>query len=192
MSVMAVFGGSFDPVHNAHLAIAQKAVDEMGADVIIFVPAYIPPHKKSLVADSKHRLNMLSLALEKRTEYLIDTFEIDRKSSVYSFQTLDYINKKYSGNSIKLLIGSDSFNMLETWEKPEYVAKKYGFFVMQRPDNIANINSRYYKYGIFSKTLIEDISSTRIRLYMEENISAAHLMPESVWRYIKENKLYGK
>ncbi len=192
MSVMAVFGGSFDPVHNAHLAIARKAVDEMGADVIIFVPAYIPPHKKSLVADSKHRLNMLSLALEKKTEYIIDAFELEQKSSVYSFQTLDYINNKYAGNSIKLLIGSDSFNMLETWKNPEYVAEKYGFFVMQRPDNVADANSRYYKYGVFSKTLIENISSTQIRLYIKENISAAHLMPESVWRYIEENKLYGK
>ena len=77
--ILGILGGSFDPVHNAHLNMADTALKEFDLDKIIFVPAYIPPHKLKLIASEKDRYNMLSEVIKDSNKYEIDTFEIDSK-----------------------------------------------------------------------------------------------------------------
>ncbi|MDD5020873.1 MAG: nicotinate (nicotinamide) nucleotide adenylyltransferase [Endomicrobiaceae bacterium] len=192
MSKIGVLGGSFDPIHNAHIEVAQKAVFEFELDFVIFVPAYLPPHKQKLEVSDVHRLNMVSLGIENNHKFLLDTFEIESKKIIYSFQTLDYLQKKYFKDKIKLIVGSDTFNQLDTWKKPEYIAKKYGFFVMQRPNVVTDINSKYYKYACLSKTLMKDIASTQIRTMIKNNENVDDFIPKKVLEYIKDNNLYGK
>jgi len=193
MRKIGVFGGSFDPVHNAHIETAQQAVDEFGLDCVIFVPSYLPPHKLRLQALSQDRLNMLSLAVKNNGKFLIDTFEIQNKRIVYSFEMLDYLQKKYYKDILKLIIGSDTFNQLDEWKKPEYIAEKYGFFVMKRPDIAVDLNSKYRKYAVFSEFFMKNISSTQIRDMIKNNAADIEkLVPKEVLKYIKENNLYGK
>ena len=192
MSKIGVLGGSFDPVHNAHLEIAKKAFDEFGLDLVIFVPAYLPPHKKKLEVSDEHRLNMISLCIESNPKFLLDKFEIESKKIIYSFQTLDYLQNKYSGNSIKLIIGSDTFNQLNTWKKPDYIAEKYGFLVMKRPNVIIDLSSKYCRFSLFSQILTEDISSTQIRKKIKNKEDVAGYIPKKVLNYIKDRNLYGK
>lgn len=193
MRKIGVFGGSFDPVHNAHIETARQAVDEFGLDFVIFIPSYLPPHKLRLQASSQDRLNMLSLAVKNNSKFLIDTFEIQNKRIVYSFETLDYLQKKYYKDILKLIIGSDTFNQLDEWVKPEYIAEKYGFFVMKRPDIAVDFNSKYSKYAVFSEFLMKNISSTQIRDMIKNNAADIESMvPKEVLKYIKENNLYGK
>lgn len=191
-SKIGVLGGSFDPVHCAHLEIASQSVSEFGLDFVIFVPAYLPPHKAKLKASDMHRYNMLSLAVCDRKKFIIDDFELHSKRTVYSYETLDYLNKKYAGNKIKLIIGSDSFNQLSSWKKPKYIAEHYGFIVIQRPENKPDVKSTYYKYSDISKFTAHDISSTEVREILIKNGNIKDKLPEKVLDYIKKNELYKK
>ena len=187
---IGVFGGSFDPVHNAHLRMAETALKEFSLDKIIFVPAYVPPHKNKLVASEKDRYNMLFNVTKDIEKYEIDTYEIDSQKVVYSYQMLDYIKSKNSSDTIKMIIGADSFNQLLSWKNSEYIVKKYGFIVFPRPNVETDLKSPYYKYCLFSKQVMEDISSTQIRQYLKDNKDISVLVPQQVADYIKINGLY--
>ncbi len=194
MAYIGVLGGSFDPVHNSHLEMANCAVEEFGLDLVIFLPAYLPPHKNKLDASSCDRLNMLVLALDDKSNFVIDKFEINSRKVIYTYQTLDYLRQKYCADKISLLIGSDTFNELDTWRKPDYIAEKYGFIVMRRPNIAINQENKYSKYAVFSKVLIKDISSTVIRDFLagdKKDIEKKNLVPEKVLEYIVKRGLYG-
>lgn len=188
--MLGILGGSFDPIHNAHIEMAETALKEFNLDKILFVPAYIPPHKQKLVASEKDRYNMLFDAVKNIEKYEIDTFEIDSKKVIYSYQMLDFIKSKYNTNSIKMIIGADSFNNLSTWKNSEYIAKEYGFIVFKRPNIKIDVNSLYYKYCLFSKHIMKDISSTYIRQKLKEKKDISKYVPGQVLEYIKENNLY--
>jgi len=187
---VGVFGGSFDPVHNAHLHIAKTALEEFNLDKIIFVPAYIPPHKTRLIASDMDRYNMLSIAIKNFNQYEIDTYEIDSKKVIYSYQMLDYLQDKYKNSNIKMIIGSDSFNQLDTWKNTDYIIEKYGFIVIPRPNIDINISSKYYKYCLFSKIIMENISSTYIRQILKDNKDVSNYIQKEVYTYIQTKGLY--
>ncbi|MFA7074479.1 MAG: nicotinate (nicotinamide) nucleotide adenylyltransferase [Endomicrobiaceae bacterium] len=191
-SKIGVLGGSFDPVHCAHLEAAFQSVSEFGLDLVVFVPAYLPPHKIKLEVSGIHRYRMLALAVGNRKKFVIDDFEINSKRKVYSYETLDYLNRKYAGNKIKLIIGSDSFNQLASWERPEYIAERYGFIVIQRPGSQPDVESVYYKYADISKFKAHDISSTAVREILKKNGDIKGKLPGKVLDYIKKNELYKK
>ena len=188
--ILGVLGGSFDPVHNAHLKMADTALKEFDLDKIIFVPAYIPPHKLKLIASEKDRYNMLSEVIKDSNKYEIDTFEIDSKKVIYSYQMLDYLKSKHNVDNIKMIIGADSFNQLTGWKNIEYISKKYGFIVFPRPNINIDVQSPYYKYCCFSKYLMEDISSTNIRQCLKEQKDILQFVPKQVAEYIKKKGLY--
>ena len=189
---IGVFGGSFDPVHNAHLRMAETALKEFNLDKIIFVPAYVPPHKFKLVACETDRYNMLFNVIKDIEQYEIDTYEIDSKRSVYSYKMLDYLQTKHKGDSIKMLIGADSFNNLHLWNNAEYIVKKYGAIVFPRPNIEIDNKSPYYKYCLFSKTVMDDISSTDIRKCLKDKKSILKYVPKQVAEYIKKKNLYNE
>ena len=190
MKKLAVLGGSFDPVHNAHVLMAKFAVKEFCLDKIIFVPAYKPPHKDNLSACAAARYDMLKLALEQYPEFDVDTYELNLKREVFSYQMLDYFKTKYNDCSIKMIIGSDSFNQLENWRKTEYICKNYGFYVLQRPDAGINEASPYYKYCEFSKAVMPPTSSTEVRKRIRNGEDISLFVDKKVAEYIKEKKLY--
>ncbi|MDD2524044.1 MAG: nicotinate (nicotinamide) nucleotide adenylyltransferase [Endomicrobiia bacterium] len=192
MANIGVLGGSFDPVHNVHLEIASQSINEFKLDFVIFVPAYLPPHKNKLEVSDKHRYKMLLLALENRKDFIIDDFEINTGSVVYTYITLDYLQKKYPNDTVKLIIGSDSFNQLDTWKKPDYIAQKYGFIVIKRPNIDIDKKSIYYEYANISYLTAQDTSSTMIRNMFKKNQDVKNKLPGKVLEYIKEYDLYKK
>ncbi len=190
MNTLAILGGSFDPVHNAHIQMAIRAEQEFGLDKIIFVPAYKPPHKDKLSASAEDRYNMLGFALEKYPKFDIDMYELNLKREVFSYQMLDYFRIKYNNYDIKMIIGADSFNQLGAWRQAEYICKNYGFYVLQRPNIKINKTSPYYKYCKFSKSVMYDISSTEIRDMVKKGQDITDFVPEEIVDYIRKNKLY--
>jgi nicotinate-nucleotide adenylyltransferase len=189
---IGVLGGSFDPVHNAHLQMAETALKEFHFDKIIFVPAYVPPHKFKLVACETDRYNMLLSVIKDIEQYEIDTYEIDSKKSVFSCEMLDYLQSKHKNDNIKMLIGADSFNSIHLWKNTEYIVKKYGFVVFPRPNIKIDTESPYYKYCLFSKTVMKDISSTDIRNCLKNKKSILKYVPKQVFEYIKKKNLYNE
>ena len=185
-----IFGGSFDPVHYAHLNMAKIVLEEFNLDKIIFVPAYTPPHKIKLVASGMDRYNMLSIAIKNFSQYEIETYEINSKKVIYSYKMLDYLQKKYKNSVIKMIIGADSFNQLHTWKRINYIVEKYGFIVIPRQNINIDVNSKYYKSCWFSKFIVEDISSTIVRQTLKEKKDILKYVPKEVYEYIKIKGLY--
>ncbi len=186
---IGVFGGSFDPIHKEHIKIIEIIFKEFDVDKVIVVPAYNPPHKMNLNVSAIHRLNMINLALQNIQNVIVDTFEMDLKKTVYTFETLDYLQEKYSNTNINLIIGADSFNKLDEWKKSDYIAKKYGFIVIKRRNIKIDMNSKFIKCSKFSN-FIGTISSTQIRENIKKGIDVSSLLNKDVFSYIKKYELY--
>jgi nicotinate (nicotinamide) nucleotide adenylyltransferase len=191
MGKTAVFGGSFDPVHKAHTRLAEEAVAAFNLSRVIFVPAFMPPHKEKQYADVGDRIAMLKIAVKNIKNAEISFYEAEQRKVVYSYQTLDYFKTLYPHDEILMIIGADSFNELESWKNIDYLAANYGFIVAKRPNVAANIKKKYYDRCVFMNNDLIDASSTNIReLLKSGDGKAASCLDKDVDRYIKENGLY--
>ncbi|MCL2390824.1 MAG: nicotinate (nicotinamide) nucleotide adenylyltransferase [Endomicrobia bacterium] len=193
MGKIAVFGGSFDPPHKAHIQIAKEALSSFDLKKIIFVIAYAPPHKVKLYADISDRIAMLKLALEsespEKTE--IGYYEVEQGRKVYSYETLDHFKKIYPDDEIFMIIGSDSLLDLPNWKNIEYLASQYKFIVAKRPGAVIERGTKFLERCLIIDKEMRDISSTEIRdLVSKNNGLAADFTDEKVYDYIKKQKLY--
>lgn len=190
-TITAVFGGSFDPVHNAHADIANEALKIPGVKKIIFVPAYAPPHKTKQFADIDDRLAMLKLAVKKIKKAEISFFEVEKQETVYSYQTLDYFKSLYPDDEIMMIIGSDSLEELDTWKNVSYLTSNYSFIVAKRPGVIIDSSTKYLDKCVFIDVTMKNISSTDIRELVKRDIEEARpLLDKDVFEYIREHGLY--
>ena len=188
---VAVFGGSFDPIHKAHTEIARLALAEMDLEGIIFVPAWQAPHKRGHFAKPQDRLEMLKIALNGIAKVQISLYEIDKGDKVYSYQTLDHFQFIYPNDEIFLIIGSDSLNDLPTWKNIDYLASKYRFIMAKRLGISSDERTPFYDRCLFLSREIADISSTQIRtLLNSDDKKARAFLDEKVYRYIKDHGLY--
>ncbi|MDR0956876.1 MAG: nicotinate (nicotinamide) nucleotide adenylyltransferase [Endomicrobium sp.] len=191
MDKVAVFGGSFDPVHNAHIQIAELALSVFKLKKLIFVIAYMPPHKIRSYANVQDRIKMLNIAIKglKKTE--ISLFEILRQETVYSYETLNYFQDLYPEDEIYMIIGSDSLIELPMWKNIDYLANKYKFMVAKRPGIEISKNTKYLDRTVFIDKEIKNISSTKIRKLIKENSkNASFFLNDKVYNYIIKNKIY--
>ncbi|MCL1971933.1 MAG: nicotinate (nicotinamide) nucleotide adenylyltransferase [Endomicrobia bacterium] len=191
MNKIAVFGGSFDPVHKAHAEMAKETLKIHGIEKIIFVPAYIPPHKTKQFANIDDRIAMLRLAVNNIEKTEISFFEAEKQEAVYSYQTLDYFRTLYPDSEILMLIGSDSLRDLHTWKNIDYLVSNYRFIVAKRPDVVIGKNEKYAGRCIFLDVPIQNISSTQIRKLLEKNDEMVKdMLDKNVYEYIKKRGLY--
>ncbi|MDR3256460.1 MAG: nicotinate (nicotinamide) nucleotide adenylyltransferase [Endomicrobium sp.] len=191
MSKIAIFGGSFDPVHKSHIQIAELALQSFGLKKLIFVIAYTPPHKTKQYATIEDRISMLKLITKNLQKTEINLYEVQKQKVVYSYQTLDYFQKLYPVDEIYMIIGSDSLLDLPTWKNINYLAKCYKFIVAKRPGIKINKNTKYLDRCIFIDKETENISSTEIRKIIKEDyLKVASLLDEKVYNYIIQNRLY--
>lgn len=189
---LIIFGGTFDPPHNGHIGLLNS-IGLRENEKIIVLPNFIPPHK-SADATSQDRLNMCRLAFPK---FDISDYEIYKGGESYTYQTLKHFKTEYSldQNSLFYVIGADSMKDLKTWNSPQELARLATFLIIRRPHYETvqeDIQEFKYLYGgnfILSEFVGQDISSTEIRL---KNAFGAidDLVPHSVSKYIKENRLY--
>ncbi|MDR0723575.1 MAG: nicotinate (nicotinamide) nucleotide adenylyltransferase [Endomicrobium sp.] len=191
MSKIAIFGGSFDPVHKAHIQIVQAVLQTLNLKKLIFVIAYIPPHKNKLYANIKDRIAMLSLATKSLNNIEISLHEAKQQSIVYSYQTLDYFQEIYPSDEVLMVLGSDSLVDLSNWKNIDYLTSKYKFIVVKRAGIYVYANTKYFNKCIFIDKEIEDISSTLVRAYLKSDKSKAlEILNSNVYEYIFRKGLY--
>ena len=190
-----IMGGTFNPVHNAHLLIAEMAREEYGLDRIIFITGGNPPHKTSNVS-AEHRFNMTHLAIEDNEYFEDDDFEIRRSEKSYTLHTLKYLKDKYPEDELFFIIGEDSLSDLPKWYKPEEILELCSLLVFARKSHetfsgTLNEMREKYKANIYpiSAPIIE-ISSTDIRNRIRDTKTVRYMLPDKVLAYIKENHLY--
>lgn len=189
MQNICIFPGTFNPIHNAHLMMAEYALKNYNFDKIIFIPAYLPPHKEIQKNLAAHRLEMVKLATKNNPKFEVSDIEYTREGKSYSLLTVNEIIRQNNiDGKLNFIIGTDAFVKLDTWYKAEELKKLVHFIVFPRKgDGNEAIYSDFRKNGWdFEITNMEfvDISSTEIR---EKHKNYTN---EKVEDYIKAHGLY--
>ena len=188
---IGLFGGSFDPIHNAHLRLAIDAKKEFRLDKVILVPARVPPHKRSKkLAKAGDRMKMIGAAIKPFSGLEISRFETQRKTTTYSYITAKHFRKKYPGAELFFLIGSDSLNELKTWRNIKALSKLCRFLVAKRKGYGLNRKNKFLGRALFIKKRFDNISASGIRALAKKGASLKKLVPGPVEKYIRKKELY--
>lgn len=185
---IGILGGTFNPPHLGHLILAQESLCKLKLDRVIFIPTYLPPHKKVKGNGAYARYKMTVLACKGNPKLEVSKIEIDKKSVSYSVETLRKLRKKY-GKAAKLyfITGSDSLKEIENWREVDEILRLSSFIVAARPGFPFVKTKR--KVKLIDMPPI-DISSSMIRDRVRNSKPIMYLVPDPVREFIKKNRLY--
>jgi nicotinate-nucleotide adenylyltransferase len=181
---IAIYGGTFDPIHHAHLILARQAIEALGLVKVILVPAAISPLKEAApVASGEVRLAMLQVAIKGEPEFEVDECELRRPPPSYTIDTVEEIRRRECDASIFCLIGEDNVEQLPRWHRFGELEKMVRFVVLDRSGRQPS-----HSYQLIHRRI--DISATEIRRRVAQNESIRYLVPDSVEEIIQRKKLY--
>ena len=214
MQKVGLLGGTFDPVHNGHLQLGDRVLENYNLDKILFIPASTPPHKNEAVSAVGHRLQMLKLAISGNRRFDFSEIEISRQKVSYTFDTIQEL-KSCGGTGVlyHFIIGYDVLSEIETWYRWQDLLVVTNFIVAVRPGfSLKEIEQLLERNGfspedggsdrwigeqtgneiLFLAGEIADISSTEIRSRIASRKPWTDLVPPLVADYIISNRLYDK
>ena len=181
---IAIYGGTFDPVHHAHLILAREAIETLGLEKVILIPAAISPLKKAApVASGEVRLAMLRAAIKSQPEFEVDECELLRLPPSYTIDTVEEIRRRECDAVLYCLIGEDNVEQLPQWHRFKELEKLVRFVVLDRTDKQPT-----HSYQLIRRRI--DISATEIRRRVAQHESIRYLVTESVEEIIQREKLY--
>jgi nicotinate-nucleotide adenylyltransferase len=188
---IALYGGSFDPVHRAHLEVARTALENCDIDAVIFIPtAQSPLKKNAAIASDADRLEMLRLATAEESRFEVDTYELERGGTSYTVDTVKAYQTAHEGCRLHWIIGADQFELLSQWRRIEDIASLVTFIVFRRPGHsIVDSAVKGLRFLIIDAPLMQH-SSTEIRTLIAEGCSSADLLPPAVEAFICARELY--
>lgn len=209
MHSIAILGGTFDPVHFGHLRPALE-LSQLGFDEVRLMPCHVPAHRETPHCSAEQRLAMVELAVRNEPLLSVDCREIEREGETYTVDTLTQIRDELGDQvSLNLVMGMDSFRGLYTWHQWEELAHLANIVVTERPGStlpLEGIMANFLgarKAGCIDELLhaasgrvlvqqlaLLDISATVIRDIIARGESPRYLLPDSVWDYIKQHRLY--
>ena len=193
-----IYGGSFDPIHIGHVALADSAVRECGLDKLIFMPAYISPFKQDRhVTDGRDRCRMIETVLKTNSAFCLSRYELNKEGPSYTIETLRHWEKLLDGE-LYFILGFDSAVQVDEWFEGEEILRNYHLVTGRRPDTdyaegLKKIELFREKYGAaitVLNMLPVDASSTEIRELIKKGRPLAGLVPPGVEEYIIEHQLY--
>jgi len=191
MKRIGIFGGTFNPIHSGHLIIAQEVCRHLNLNRIIFVPAYIPPHKNNQdLANAIDRYEMVKIAIKNNPKFKVSASEIKRKGKSYSIDTLREFKSRFGNNaSLVFIIGADSVKELKYWKEISNINKLVKFVVVNRPGYLI----KYLPRGTQRIDIpLINISSSQIRRLIKRGSSVRYLVPDAVLRHILKKGIYIK
>lgn len=184
---LGVFGGSFDPIHNAHLVVAELAREQLGLDRVLFVVAGSQPLKHGEHhADSLHRAWMVSMAIEGIPGMAIDQRELDRPGPSYTVDTLRELRAEYPDHELILLLGADAARDFTQWRDPEEIRRLARIAVFRRDDEAIPPG---FDLEVAVPRL--ELSSTDVRTRAALQLPLAGWVPRDIAEYIAAERLYG-
>ena len=187
---VALFGGSFDPVHQGHLVVAEMLRQVEHLDRVVFVPAARSPHKRTLSASAADRLAMLRLAVRGHSAFRVSTLELRRPAPSYTIDTVRAWRRLHAERPW-LLLGGDALLELHTWREWRCLRREARLVVFARP-GAAAARERARRLGVrYHALALSPVSSSELRRLLRRQISVRYQVPEAVRRYIETRRLYG-
>ena len=190
---IGIFGGTFNPIHHGHLVNIALVKENFDLDLVLLIPVKSPVHKSlndNILPDN--RLEMVELAIAGENYYKALDIEIKRESPSYTITTLEELKEIYCNDDLFLIIGSDSFNELDTWREYKKILSDYAIIVLQRPGDVelrGDILS-LAKRVEFQKGYMIEISSSMIRDRVNKGLPIKFFTTDDVVNYIRDKGLY--
>jgi nicotinate-nucleotide adenylyltransferase len=193
MSSIGVFGGTFDPPHIGHLALAEWARERLGLERVLFVPTGRPPHKRRAdLSPARDRLAMTRIAVRGNPAFRVSTLELESDGPSYTVDTVRKLAARVAGRRLVLLIGADSLDDFATWHEPETILELATLAVAARPGA-----GRTGRSGVGRRAKVLwlgnpgiDVSSSLVRARARAGHSVRYLVPDGVAAYIARRGLY--
>uniref|UniRef100_A0A7C5Z088 Probable nicotinate-nucleotide adenylyltransferase n=1 Tax=Caldicellulosiruptor owensensis TaxID=55205 RepID=A0A7C5Z088_9FIRM len=192
---VALFGGTFNPIHIGHLIMAQYVLNFSEVQKVLFVPNGQPPHKIEDIADANDRFEMVRLSIEDNPYFDISDFEIKKGGPSWTIDTLKHFSSIYE--KVYFIIGSDNLSEIVNWYKAEEILRGYPLIVLPRERDLCTIkkeieklSSKYAQEITLIQMPIVDISSTEVRNLIRQNKSIRYMVHPKVEEYIKRKGLY--
>jgi nicotinate-nucleotide adenylyltransferase len=193
---IALYGGTFDPVHIGHLEIARRVSRVFEIDKVVFIPAQVAPHKVGRpVTEPIHRYAMLALATQADPQLVVSTFELDAPDRRYTVDTVEHFQRELGdSNELFFIMGADSWSEITTWRDWERLLTMINHIVVTRP-GFESSKSHLGELGervVFTDAVMLDISATNIRRMASEGRyeDLAGLLPGPVLEYIRKYQIY--
>ena len=192
MERIAIFGGSFDPVHKEHIRLVESAIQSLRLDKLFVMPAFAPPHKKGkLLSPDEDRLAICRLAFEHIPKVSVCDYEIKRGGTSYTYLTCQYFREKYPNAEIFWLVGTDMLRDFPTWKNPQEILRlvKLGVCARNEKEGWLEKEKRdfYNRFGVdFSVIEYQGlaVSSTKIRVLAGAGMDITEFVPPKVAQYI--------
>ena len=194
-----ILGGTFDPIHHGHLAVAEETATTLGLDEVVFVPAGKPWLKtERCISSAKDRLQMVRLAIADKAGYRLSSIEVEHKGPSYSADTVGELKRQAAeGDELYFIIGWDSLADLPRWYHPQYLISLCRLVAVPRPGHpLPDLDALDVTIpGLLGRLIMLDkprieISASAIRERVAKGLPISHLVPEAVERYIAEVGLY--
>ena len=193
---IALYGGTFDPVHLGHLEIARKVSTVFEIEKVIFIPAQVAPHKvRRPVTEPLHRYAMLALATQDDPRLVVSTFELDEPDRRYTVDTIEHFQRVLNDSTeLFFIMGADSWSEITTWREWERLLTMTNHIVVSRPgfeltkDHVGPHGDRI----LFTDVVMNDVSATNIRRLASEGRTdeLVNLLPGPVLEYIRKYRIY--
>ena len=194
----AIYGGSFDPIHKGHIALADHAVRECGIDKLIFMPAYVSPFKQNRkTAPGKDRAAMIESILGYNKAFCLSRYELGKEGPSYTYDTVMHWKQLLNGK-LSFILGFDSVIEIDTWYRGEEILKEVSHITARRPyanDSDGWDKIKYYREKFGTETTVlemepVDASSTEVRMNVHAGYPISDIVAPEVERYISEHDLY--
>lgn len=199
MSRIGILGGTFNPIHNGHIQMAEYSHKAAELDKVILMPTFVPPHKESAnLVSCEHRLNMCRLACLNLPYAEVSDFEIKLEGKSYTYRTLELLKSQNKNDEFFFIVGADMFLSMQNWKNPEIIFELATVIAIPRDeDSVSQLSNHYEnvlkKMGakaIVLKDSVLTVSSTYIRDNIDNQSALQSLIDSRVYNYIKENNLY--
>lgn len=198
MGNIALFGGTFNPIHNEHIKMIRHIACLPFIDKVLVMPTHIPPHKTAIcLASDNDRLTMCSIVLKDMEKVEVSDFEIKREGKSYTFYTIEALKKEYPDDKFYVVCGGDMAITLDTWHRYDELKDICSFLVINRPDTdtkeLKSYTDKLCQNGadiLFTHCVTKDISSTLIREKLKKGEEMGDIVDEKVLEFIKNKKLY--
>ena len=190
MERVGILGGTFDPPHNAHLAMARAALERIPLDRVLFMPAPEPPHKEPTeLSPYAVRLEMVELAISDQPGLDLSRLEESQRGPSYTVELLDLYRRQHD-DEIFLILGADSVRDLPDWKSPESILERATLVVFPRPGYPPAVPVAGEASVVIFEEPVLDISSSSIRQRVREGKPIDALVPKMVHKFILDNSLY--